>query len=315
MCHPKKNKTEDIPSLESTLKSNDTEEWIDLIFYRPIGYRWALFFHKLNATPNTITIISIFLGVAGGILFYPENLLLNVIGMLLLVWANMYDSADGQLARMTGQKSDLGRVLDGVSGDLWFISIYVSICLRLTPTWGFWIWVLGAVAGFFHGKQASMADYYRNIHLFFIKGREGSELDNSVKEKQKYNTMSWKDEKLNKLFLWFYIRYTAAQEKSTPSFQHFFGLLKQKGLNSIPKSLKDNFRMASLPLMKYTNILSFNTRVFVLFLSLFINEPWIYFVFELTVLNLILIYMIVKHENFSSKFYKELVEKYPQNEE
>ena len=27
--------------LEATLKSTDTEEWIDLLFYRPIGYRWA----------------------------------------------------------------------------------------------------------------------------------------------------------------------------------------------------------------------------------------------------------------------------------
>ncbi|MGL5562718.1 MAG: CDP-alcohol phosphatidyltransferase family protein, partial [Tannerellaceae bacterium] len=32
------------PSLESTLKSMDTEEFIDIHFYRPIGYRWALFF-------------------------------------------------------------------------------------------------------------------------------------------------------------------------------------------------------------------------------------------------------------------------------
>lgn len=30
--------------LEATLKSADTEEWIDLLFYRPVGYRWALLF-------------------------------------------------------------------------------------------------------------------------------------------------------------------------------------------------------------------------------------------------------------------------------
>ena len=29
--------------LEATLKSADTEEWIDLLFYRPVGYRWASF--------------------------------------------------------------------------------------------------------------------------------------------------------------------------------------------------------------------------------------------------------------------------------
>ncbi|KAA6318626.1 hypothetical protein EZS27_031391, partial [termite gut metagenome] len=36
------------PSLESTLKSADTEETIDLVFYRPIGYYWSLLFHKLG---------------------------------------------------------------------------------------------------------------------------------------------------------------------------------------------------------------------------------------------------------------------------
>ena len=56
--------------LEASLKSLDTEEFIDIHFYRPIGYQWALFFKRLGITPNTVTVASIFLGVAAGILFY-----------------------------------------------------------------------------------------------------------------------------------------------------------------------------------------------------------------------------------------------------
>ncbi len=96
--------TKSTPSLESTLKSLDTEEFIDIHFYRPIGYQWALFFNKLGVSPNSITIASIFIGIAAGICFYFQSLAINVIGMLLLIWANSYDSADGQLARMTGRK-------------------------------------------------------------------------------------------------------------------------------------------------------------------------------------------------------------------
>ena len=91
---------------KGSLKSMDTEETIDLLFYRPIGFFWALLAAKLGITPNVITIASIFLGVAGGLLFYfyePNQMWLNFIGMLLLVWANSFDSADGQLARMTKQ--------------------------------------------------------------------------------------------------------------------------------------------------------------------------------------------------------------------
>ena len=159
--------TKSTPSLESTLKSLDTEEFIDIHFYRPIGNQWALLFNKLGVSPNSITIASIFIGITAGICFYFQSLAINVIGMLLLIWANSYDSADGQLARMTGQKSALGRILDGAAGDFWFIAIYAAICLRLTPEWGIWIWLLAATTGFFHSKQAAMADYYRNIHLLF----------------------------------------------------------------------------------------------------------------------------------------------------
>lgn len=294
------------PGLQASLKSADTEEWIDLLFYRPIGYRWALLFKKLGISPNAITIASIFLGVAAGILFYYNNLWINVAGMCLLVWANMYDSADGQLARMTGQKSELGRILDGVSGDFWFIAIYVAICLRLTPEWSWWIWVLAATAGFFHGKQAAMADYYRNIHLFFLKGKSGSELDNSVQQWAIYYSLSWKKDFIRKLFLWFYSGYTHSQEQLSPRFQRFFALLRTRYGDTMPPAIAQEFRLGSLPLMKYTNILSFNTRVVALFISLLIDQPWLYFVFELTVLNGLLVYMVWKHESWSGYLYRKI---------
>ena len=50
------------------------------------------------------------------------------------------------------------------------------------------------------------------------------------------------------------------------------------------------------PLMKYTNILSFNWRTIALFASLFAGMPWLYFAFELIVLNTLLIYMVLHHE-------------------
>ena len=173
---------------KGSLKSMDTEETIDLLFYRPIGFFWALLAAKLGITPNVITIASIFLGVAGGLLFYfyePNQMWLNFIGMLLLVWANSFDSADGQLARMTKQYSRLGRILDGMSGDFWFIAIYFTLVFRVIASSTFFmehqwlIWGLAITAGMSHTKQAAAADYYRQFHLFFLKGEDGSELDST----------------------------------------------------------------------------------------------------------------------------------------
>ena len=58
--------------------------------------------------------------------------------------------------------------------------------------------------------------------------------------------------------------------------------------------------------MKYTNMLSFNTRVFALFAALFIGMPWLYFAFELTVLNIMLVYMVMRHERICKNFIIEL---------
>lgn len=294
------------PSLESTLKSNDTEEFIDIHFYRPIGYRWALLFQKLGVSPNAVTIASIFLGVGAGICFYFDNIWISLLGIFLLVWANSYDSADGQLARMTKQFSALGRVLDGFAGNLWFGSIYIAICLRLYPEWGGWIWVLACVTGYFHSKQAEMADYYRNVHLLFLKGKSGSELDNSAELTVKFKQLTWSKNFGAKLVLFFYRNYTTDQENRSPRLQEMLKLIKEKYGEVAPEEFRKAFRMKSLPLMKYTNILSFNTRAIALFISILIGWPWLYFVFELTVLNVLLVYMVITHEKICKEFTGEI---------
>ena len=200
---------------------------------------------------------------------------------------------------MTGKKTRLGRVLDGFAGDVWFLFIYVAIALRLTSTWGIWIWILCSLAGFiFHGKQAQLGDYYRNIHLFFLKGKSGSELDNSVKLTQEYESISWKDDFIWKLFLYFYRNYTRSQESLTPKFQQLRRQIAEKyNDDTLPEDKREKFCEGSRPLMKWTNILTFNTRAIVLYIGALIGHPWIYPLFEITVLNIIVFYMHHKHES------------------
>ncbi|GHU90518.1 hypothetical protein FACS1894155_08980 [Bacteroidia bacterium] len=298
--------SEQRPTLESTLKSRDTEEFIDIHFYRPIGYLWALFFNKLGVTPNQITIASIFIGVASGVCFYFNEFCIKLLGVFLLIWANSYDSADGQLARMTDLKSELGRILDGACGVLWFISIYISLILNLFPSWEGYILVLALFAGFCHGMQARMADYYRNIHLLFLKGKKGSELDNSKEVLARYKSMNWKKELVKKIFELNYFDYTRQQEKMTPRFQKMIKKINKKYAGEVPEWFCKEFREKSLPLMKYTNMLSFNLRAIVLCISVLAGFPWVYFVFELTVMNILLAYMVWKHENICRKFTEQL---------
>ncbi|MDE6702227.1 MAG: CDP-alcohol phosphatidyltransferase family protein [Muribaculaceae bacterium] len=300
--------------LES-LKSLDTEEGIDLVFYRPIGYAWACLAKRLGVTPNAITIASIFIGIGAGIAFYFPQMWINVIGMLLLIWANSFDSADGQLARMTKQYSRLGRILDGLSGDFWFAAIYIAICLRENMTSQFFsahhwaIWTIAVAAGICHAKQAAMADYYRQFHLYFLKGEAGSELETASELKKRLAQLSWSKDFWKKLTLTVYTNYTVQQEATAPAMQKLRAALNRRFPDgAIPQSFREDFRAASLPLMKYTNILSFNWRCIALFVSLFLQMPWLYFAFELIVLNALLIYMVLRHESICRRFTKALNE-------
>ncbi|CAN5711237.1 hypothetical protein BH10BAC3_BH10BAC3_00290 [soil metagenome] len=294
-------------TLESTLKSSDTEELIDVYFYRPIGYQWALLFRRLHVTPNMVTIASIFIGITAGILFYPDGLKYNIIGMLLLMLANSFDSADGQLARMTNTKSRLGRILDGMAGTIWFIVITITLTLRLrNEGWSPLIWILGVTSGISHLIQSQQSDYYRNIHLYFIKGKAGSEQDNSKELNSELQGLSWSSDFWEKLILTLYRNYTWQQEKMSPKLQKLMGLVRNRFEDNLPQWLVDEFREMNRPLMKYTNIVQFNTRVIFLFFCLFINKVWLYFLFDLIVLNGILIYMIVRQEKVSHHFYRKL---------
>ena len=58
----------EIKAYNSTIKSYDTEEFIDLWIYRPYGYKCALFFKNHSIHPKVITIVSIFLGIAFGLI-------------------------------------------------------------------------------------------------------------------------------------------------------------------------------------------------------------------------------------------------------
>ena len=164
---------------QASLKSSDTEEWFDLHFHRPLGFLWAKFFAKLGVSPNAITIASIFMGVAGGIMLYfhqPHLAWLNWVGMLLITWADTFDSADGQLARLTQQYSRMGRILDGVSGDFWFAAISFALVFReldfgdsllgdyfYNHEWQ--IWALGIVSGLSHALQASTCSSSRDSRV------------------------------------------------------------------------------------------------------------------------------------------------------
>ena len=316
-------KKEDKELYLASIKSVDTEEFLDMWFYRPLGFSCALFFRNRGIHPNVITILSIFLGIGAGVCFMSDELRWNMLGILLLMWANLYDSTDGQLARMTGQKTRWGRILDGFAGDCWFFCIYFAIAARETfepipfmpeYNWGVLIWILVSYSGFWiHGSQCQLADYYRNVHLYFTNEKNGNEFHNSIAQKKEFDETPWKGNFFWKVFLNAYVQYVTNQERMSPMFQKFIKTIYSHYGTNIPRELREEFRKGSLPLMKYTNFITFNSRAIMLCFTMLIGELWLYLVFELVVLMAVFLYMQYKHESLCRRMTKKIEDGYEFN--
>ena len=320
----------------STLKSSETDDWLDIHVVRPLAYYFALFFAKLDIHPNTVTIVSMIIGASSFIFlahgsFYYEGthgLYMNIIGLLLLVLADILDCTDGQLARLTGKTSRIGRILDGISGFIWFIPVYAALTWRvftyhsiefgwfgITDTYeaSLILLVFVLVLGFCSGMvcfagQSRVADYYIQVHLFFLKGEKGSELDNSAKQQKTYEDTPWKGNFFWKLFLRSYVNYTKKQEKKTPNFQRLLAVLKEKygSTENIPAAFRQKFHDYSLPVLTYNGLLTFNFRMAFFILFLLLDLPLMYFVFEVVFMSLLCEYIVHRHESFCRKLTEEL---------
>ncbi|MGE5362793.1 MAG: CDP-alcohol phosphatidyltransferase family protein [Bacteroidota bacterium] len=284
-------------AIESTYKAKETEEWLDIVFYRPIGYYMALSSKALGITPNMITVSGMIAGALGGHLFYYSDIYLIITGVLLLMLSEALDGADGQLARMTNSGSKFGRILDGFATNIIFLSVYVHLALRLSNDMNpYLIWAGAVIAGLSHSLQSAMADYYRNGYVHYIVKPGKSELDNGTNALQEYRSLSWIKNPLKKFLGRLYVNYTLEQEAVSPNFRRLKIVSDEQHNGILPEALAEIYRRHSRPLIKYYNILTTNTRMIFLFFAVLINIPWLYFLFEVIVLNSLLLHVITCQE-------------------
>lgn len=313
---------------KKSLKSTETEDWLDLRIVRPVSYLLALFFNLLNVHPNTVTILSMIVGVAScwgyihGSFYYEgtSGLTFNIIACALLLFADILDCTDGQLARLSGKKSKWGRILDGMAGPVWFVPIYLTIVYRFylhhSIEFSFLglsdtaenaviativVLVLALISGFWGMTgQQRIADYYIQIHLFMLGGAKSSELDTAEAQMIEYKKLPKDCNPVWKLFQKQYIGYTQKQEESTPEFQKLMAKLKNKygDCDKMPGEIRQKLLDCSRSIMALNAMLTFNFRTGFFFLFCLLDVPVMNFLFEIVILGLLTAYIKHRHETF-----------------
>jgi len=280
---------------ELTYKSKDTEEFIDRAFYRPVGYFVAIVSAKLKLTPNSLTVFSILIGIIGSLFFMYSEVTAAITGILLLIISDIFDSADGQLARISGKSSKFGRILDGLGGNIIFFSIYTVFSFRLISNgYGSAVILAAVVSALSHSLQASLADYYRNIYVYYGLDKNKSELDNSEGVRIRYNSFSWRKSFFKKFVLLLYLTYTIEQEMLSKPYLLFRDFVS-KSNEEIPIGLKNEFITQLRPMIKYYNFLTMNSRVIAIAVCALINKHLYYFLFEIVFMNIVLVWVLILH--------------------
>ncbi len=278
--------------IEASYKARDLESWLDVYFYRPIGYQLARFFAVLNFTPSMVSFLGATLGVLAGHLYFYRDLRLNICGMVLHVLTNALDNADGQLARLTNRGSLQGAIADGCADYIVFASVYLHLSLRYMAEGGSAaVWLLAAAAGVSHMLQSMMIDHYRNAYLQFVLGKRSLEENSSERVAAEYARANWSTF-WRKLGLRNYLNYTRQQEQLAPAL---LTLRRAAAASGWSETFAEEYRARCLPLVKWCNGLATNPRMVLLFVLLFIGRPVWYFWIELTLLNLLFLFVQREH--------------------
>ncbi len=292
-------------------KCENLSDFLDVYFTEPVAMCFSKLFIKLKLSPNIVTFFSLIFGVVGGAFFYFKKLFLNIIGIVLEIFGAIFDTSDGQVARLTHKKSDFGRVFDGVADGLVYFSIYFFISLRLmdenipftnTP-WGWYIWIISFFCGLIlHSAQARMADYFKNIHMYFKLNERGNDLSISAnllkeikKEKRSITT---------RIRQWGYYFYTKMQEMGTPNLQKLLLKIEDNG-GVIPKEISEQFTAKSNKIIKLTNFLTFNFRSYILFALILFSCHFYIFPVIVLIIEPISFFIKCKYEKIAKNLLNE----------
>ena len=152
---------------KSSLKLIEVEEVIELLFYRPLAFILVKCIYNTSITPNQITFVGLIFGITGGSILACGNNESMYLAAIMFIVFNVLDCSDGQLARLKGNGTLIGRIFDGIADYMVSTAAYLGLGFGFAHQASSPIiyWALLAVAAISNIFHAILVDYYRNRFL------------------------------------------------------------------------------------------------------------------------------------------------------
>jgi len=270
-----------------SLKRPESEEWVDLYIYRPLGFLVVKAVYRTNITPNQLSLFSMALGVLAGACFglgRPGGL---SVAALLLFLSIIVDCSDGQLARLKQSGTPLGRLIDGLADYVVGAAIYLGLAvgfghdLKQILLW----WLLIAAAAASNSFHSLVFDYYRNRYLDAVNGPVASGGDELATFREELDlARKQKGTMFRRLFLRTYIGYSLIQKRLTPG--------RPKSRAPRPASAED-FLKKNRGALRLWSLLGSSTQGTILIVAALVGRLDIYFWGMIVVRNVLAVVMFV----------------------
>ncbi len=283
-----------VKEYKSSIKSRDTEEKLDLVLYRPLGFIIAKISHILGLTPTMLSIAGVISGL-GAAWFYLDvnNTSSLVVASLLFILSGVFDSSDGQLARISGQSTRLGMILDGICDSLVMILVYIAASLPFIQHygWPFIFFTLGAL--FLHSSQSSLLDFYHREYLYFGYGKTENDAYWNPTIKEARTGISQSSRPLETLFRKLHFNWVREQQiLTTRDNEARFSMRKiLLGPDEQKKDqLKQTYRKHNLALLTFWRLLGPNFHIIMMIIFIFLHRFDLYLLLvDYIALNLVII--------------------------
>ena len=268
---------------KKSLKMMEVEEFLDLVLYRPLALVFVRMVYRTPITPNGVTFLSFFAGLVSAYCFAQGTASGLAWGGIWYAIANILDCSDGQLARLQGSGTPLGRLVDGVVDWAISVAIFAGLAIGMQKVTGDAnVWYFVIAAGLASALHAFMFDLYQQQFIAAVRGQQNfvdRELEKIGPELANLSQLGKRP--VRKVFLTLYITYLEAQRSSRSP--------EVEGRQYPP----DLFRATNKNVMRFWTLLGPTTNRSLLVVAGLLNNPWLFIWPVLTIGNILLVIALV----------------------
>lgn len=278
------------PEQSQVKRTSEIEEVTNRLLIHPVSAALVRPLARWGVSPNAVSILGMVFGGLAALAYYQyEAWPYALAGFIFMLGWHVMDGADGQLARLTGQTSEVGKILDGLCDHGTFALVYLALTVAAAAELGSWVWGFAVLAGLSHLVQASAYEFQRQSYDFWVHAKASAKLDTPEAARASLDAKTG----AARVFGLCYVIYLRLQHALAGVDADLWAALAESidraGDPAERRAVRETYRAAHLDVVRRWSLLSSNYRTLAIFVAALLGNPAYFFLFEIVVLNAVFV--------------------------